>query len=62
MFEKVGLRLFLVRVHRLNKDGAEMRRRCRGRGRLGHCNKLVSAKNSEGDPELVNVDVKSGSV
>ena len=61
MFEKVGFRLFLICVYSSDEDGAEMRGRRRCGGRLGHCDRLVSASNSEMDRDLV-VDVRSNCV
>ena len=62
MCEKVGLRLFLIRVDGSDEDGAKIGGGCRCGGRLGHCDTFVSARNSEGDRGPVNVDLKSNSV
>ena len=59
---KVSLRLFFVRFHGSDEDGAEMGGSCRCGWRLGHGNTLVSGRNSEGDGEPVNVVMKSDSV
>ena len=62
MCEQVGLRLFLIGVDGSDEDGAKMGGRCGCGGRLGHRDTLISARNSEGDREPVNIDVKSDSV
>ena len=53
MCEKVGLRLFLIRVDSGDEDGAEMGGRCGCGGRPGHSESLVTARGSEGDREPV---------
>jgi hypothetical protein len=48
---KIGLRLFLVRFHSSDEDGAEIGRRGR---RFGHGKSLVAARNLEGVREPVD--------
>ena len=58
---KVGLRPFFVRLNGSNEEVAEMGGICRCGWRLGHSNTLVSARNSEGGRQPVNVVMKSDS-
>ena len=44
MCEKIGLRLFPIRFHASDEEGAEVRGRCRHGGILGHNSSVVTAK------------------